>query len=493
MSNIDIQTMMAKFHGRQQKILIGSEWVNGASGEMIDVVNPATGKKITTIAAGDAVDIDLAVTAARAAFEGPWSKLTPMQRTKLMLKLADLFERDSKIIAALETSDVGQPTWLANGAAGGAPDVMRYFAGWASKIYGETIKPLAPGDWHAYTTREPVGVVGMIVPWNSPYSSVTPKLGALLAAGCTVVIKPAEDASLTLIKMAELVLEAGFPEGVVNIVTGYGSVAGAALVDHRDVDKISFTGSTETGKAVLRATAGTMKRVTLELGGKSPIIVMPDADISKAAGAAAMAMMLNSGQICTAGTRVFIHHSVHDEFVAQVVEKAKSFKVGPGDNPDNQMGPLVSATQLERVINYIALGQSEGAELLTGGKRIGDEGYFVEPTVFTNAKPGMRIIEEEIFGPVQTIQSFDDDDLEAIARKANESIFGLSAYIWTQNLSTAHKLAGMIKAGVIQVNAAAAPETALPFGGYKQSGIGRERGRSGVEMYTEVKSVLMAL
>lgn len=493
MSDTDIQTQMATFLGRQQKMLVGAEWTNAKSGEVIEVVNPATGKPISSLAAGGAEDIDAAVKAARAAFEGPWSKMPPMQRTKLMLKLADLFERDGKLIAALETSDVGQPTWLANGAAGGAPDVMRYYAGWASKIYGETVKPLAPGDWHAYTTREPLGVVGMIVPWNSPFSSVAPKLGALLAAGCTVVIKPAEDASLTLIKLAELVLEAGFPEGVVNIVSGYGRTAGAALVDHPGVDKISFTGSTETGKAVLRATAGTMKRVTLELGGKSPIIVMPDADIGKAAGAAATAMMLNSGQICTAGTRAFVHDSIRDEFVAQVVEKAKSFKVGPGIDPTNQMGPLVSAAQLERVTNYIAQGQSEGAELLTGGKRIGDEGYFVEPTVFTNAKPGMKIVEEEIFGPVQTIQSFADEDLEGIARKANETIFGLSAYIWTQNLSTAHKLAGLIKAGVVQVNAAAAPETALPFGGYKQSGMGRERGRSGVEMYTEVKSVLMAL
>lgn len=476
-----------------RKMLIGADWVDAAQGQTIDVIDPATGQGITTIAAGGAPDIDRAARAARAAFEGPWSRLTPMQRTRLMLKLADLMERDAPQIAAIETADVGQPTWLANGAAGGAPDVMRYYAGWASKIYGETVTPLAPGEWHAYTRREAIGVVGMIVPWNSPYSSVAPKLGALLAAGCTAVIKPAENASLALLKLAELVLEAGIPEGVVNVVTGLGRDAGAALVDHPEIDKISFTGSTETGQAVLRATAGTMKRVTLELGGKSPIIVLADADVDKAAGAAASAMMLNSGQICTAGTRTFVHESIRDAFLDTLVARAQSFKVGPGSDPANQMGPLISAAQLDRVAGYIASGQEQGAQLLTGGKRIGTRGFFVEPTVFADARPGMRIVDQEIFGPVQTVQTFGDDDLDAIARRANETIYGLSAYVWTRDLSSAHKLAARIKAGVVQVNAAAAPETALPFGGFKQSGIGRERGRAGVEMYTEIKSVLMAL
>lgn len=478
---------------RRHQLLIDGKWIDAQSGKTFDVEDPASGEVVAQAADGQAADIDAAVRAAQRAMEGPWSRLTPMQRTRLMLKLADILEDHIEEFAQIETLDVGQPLWLSRAGAGGAPDVVRYNAGWASKITGETMTPLAPGDWHAYTTREPVGVVGMIVPWNSPYSTTISKLSALLAAGCSVVIKPAEQTPLATIRLGELIQEAGFPEGVVNIVTGFGETAGAALVDHPGVNKISFTGSTETGKAVLRAAAGTMKRVTLELGGKSPVIIMPDADIDKAVAMSAGGIYLNSGQICIAGSRLYAHKSVFDKVVEGLAAAAEKLKVGPGNQEGVQMGPLVSGPQLERVAGFLDSAKSDGATIVTGGGRIGDKGYFLQPTVIAGTRPDMAAVREEIFGPVLCAISYDDDTLEAIAREANDTIYGLAANIWTRDISAGHKLAKMIKAGMIKINSREFPETSMPFGGFKQSGIGRERGRAGVEMYTEIKSVMVAL
>jgi phenylacetaldehyde dehydrogenase len=475
------------------KLLIGGAWVSAVSGATFDVENPATGEVIAQAAAGDAADIDVAVKAARRALDGPWSKMTPMERTRLMLKLADLLETKAEEFAFLETHDVGQPLWLSRASAGGAPDVVRYNAGWVSKITGETMTPLAPGNWHAYTTRQPVGVVGLIVPWNSPYSSTISKLSGILAAGCTVIIKPAEQTPLSTVRLGELIQEVGFPDGVVNIVNGYGEKAGAALVAHPDVDKISFTGSTETGRAVLRGIAGTMKRVTLELGGKSPVIILPDADIDKAIEASAGGIFLNSGQICIAGSRLFAHRSVFDRVVEGVAKRAQALRVGPGIEPGVNMGPLVSKTQLDRVSTFLDEGRKDGAQIVTGGKRIGEKGYFLQPTVLAETNANMSVVRDEIFGPVLCAMAFDDQTLEEVAREANNTVYGLAANIWTRDISAAHKLAKMIKAGMIKINSRDFPETSMPFGGFKQSGFGRERGREGVESYTELKSVMVAL
>jgi phenylacetaldehyde dehydrogenase len=479
--------------GGRRKMLIGGQWLDARSGKTIEVEDPATGEIIAEAASGDAADVDLAVKAARAAFEGPWSRLAPMQRTRLLLKLADALEIRAEEIALLETYDVGQPLWLSRGSANGAPDVIRYFAGWASKLTGDTMTPLAPGDWHAYTIREPVGVVGLIVPWNSPYSIAVTKLASALAAGCTVVIKPAEQTPLSTIRLGEIIQEVGFPDGVVNIVTGYGTTAGAALVEHPDVDKISFTGSTRTGQSILRAAAATMKRVTLELGGKSPVIVLPDADIDRAIEATAKGIFLNTGQICLAGSRLYAHESILDRMVEGIAERAKALRVGPGTEAGVEMGPVVSRAQFDRVTNYIEQGRKDGVEVVTGGGRLGDTGYFVEPTILARTSPAMSVVQDEIFGPVLCAISIDDAAIEAIARQANDTTYGLGANIWTRDIGAAHRLAKMIKAGSIKINTAQFPETSMPFGGYKQSGIGRERGREGVEIYTELKSVVVGL
>lgn len=484
---------VVEFFARKKKLFIGGEWVDAASSETFAIENPANGQVISHVAHGDQADMDAAAKAARRAFEGPWAKLSPMERTRLMLKLADAIEANAAEIALLETYDVGQPLWFSNAGVAGSPDVLRYFAGWASKISGETMTPLMPGNWHAYTTREPVGVVGLILPWNSPFTMAVTKVASLMAAGCTTVIKPAEEAPLSTIRFAELVQEVGFPDGVVNLVTGFGETAGAALIVHPSVDKISFTGSTETGKLILRQSADTMKRVTLELGGKSPVIILPDADLDRAIEAAAGGIFLNSGQICVAGSRLYAHKSVFKRVVDGIVDRAQKLRVGPGDNPETQMGPLVSKTQLDRVCGFIASGKEDGAEVATGGARIGKEGYFVQPTVLLNVKPDTAVIQKEIFGPVLCASSFDDEALDAVAREANSTIYGLAANIWTRDISAAHKLAKAISAGTIKINSREFPETSMPFGGFKQSGIGRERGRVGVEIYTELKSVMVAL
>ncbi|MGI4880268.1 MAG: aldehyde dehydrogenase family protein, partial [Janthinobacterium lividum] len=370
---------------------------------------------------------------------------------------------------------------------------LRYNAGWATKITGETITPSWPGEWHGFSLREPVGVVAAIVPWNFPFVMAVAKIAPALAAGCTVILKPAEQTPLSTVKLAELIAEAGFPAGAVNIVTGFGETAGAALVDHPGVDKVSFTGSTAVGKAIVRAATGNLKRVTLELGGKSPVVIFADADLERAIPSAAMGIFGNSGQVCAAGSRLFVHASVYDRVVEGISARAGSLRVGAGLAPGTEMGPLVSQEQLDRVLGYIESGAHEGASIGVGGKRIAGGGYFVEPTVLTGTAAGMKVVDEEIFGPVLCAMRFGDDEIDTIAQAANATDYGLSASVWTRDMSTGLKLAKRIKAGTVRINGGGGVDPAFPLGGYRQSGWGRENGRAGVEAYTELKSVTVAL
>ncbi|MDB5690658.1 MAG: betaine-aldehyde dehydrogenase [Sphingomonas bacterium] len=479
-------------------LFIDGKFVAAASGETFEVIDPATGQVFAHAAGGDKADVDLAVAAARRALDGAWGKHTPSQRARLMLKLADLIEAAGEELALLESLDNGMPIMMARfGGVMGAAEQLRYNAGWATKITGETIDPSWPGEYHAFTLREPVGVVGSIVPWNFPFVMAVAKIAPALAAGCTVVLKPAEQTPLSAVKLGELIAAAGFPDGTVNIVTGFGKTAGAALVDHPGVDKISFTGSTTTGRSILHAATGNLKRVTLELGGKSPVVIFADADLEKAIPSAAMGIFGNAGQVCAAGSRLFVHESIFDQVVEGVSRRAASLKVGAGITPGTEMGPLVSQVQLDRVLGYIASGASEGATVGVGGARIEGEGYggyFVQPTVLTGTAAGMKVVEEEIFGPVLCAMKFGDGDIDTIAASANQSDYGLAASLWTRDMSSGLKLAKRLKAGTIRINGGGAGvDPAMPLGGFKQSGWGRENGRMGVEAYTEVKSVTIAL
>ena len=483
-----------------RQLFIDGKFVAAASGETFAVTDPATGAVIGHAASADAADIDLAVKAASRCFEsGKWSNMAPAQRARTMLRLADLIEKNASRIALTETLDNGMPLMMAFFGGGmGAAESLRYFAGWATKLNGETFTPSNPGEWHAYTVREPVGVVGAIVPWNFPFVMAVAKLGASLAAGCTVVLKPAEQTPLSAVILAELVAEAGFPEGTINICTGFGKTAGAALVAHPLVDKISFTGSTVTGKGIVHACADSLKRVTLELGGKSPVIIFADADLSKAIPGAAMGIFGNAGQVCAAGSRLFVHESVRDQVLEGISNMARGLVVGNGMDPRTQMGPLVSDVQFARVTGYLESALAEGAQVLVGGERLavegGEGGNFLAPTVLTETKPGMQAVEEEIFGPVLCTASFGDDDLDAVAAAANDTQFGLSSAIWTNNLSNGLKLAKRLKAGMVRINGGmGGPDPAMPLGGFKQSGWGRENGRQGVEAFTEIKSVTINL
>ena len=485
---------------RPRNLFIGGTFRPAASGATFDVTDPATGQVFAQAASGDAADIDLAVRAARTAFDdGPWPTMPPAQRARLLTKLADLIEAHGDRIALTETLDNGMPLMMAKfGGVMGASEQLRYNAGWATKLNGETVTPSAPGEWHAFTQREPIGVVGAIVPWNFPFVMAVAKLAPALAAGCTVVLKPAEQTPLSAVVLGELIAEAGFPEGVVNIVTGFGETAGAALTHHPMVDKISFTGSTQVGKAIVQASTGNLKRVTLELGGKSPVVIFADADIAKAIPAAAMGIFGNAGQVCAAGSRLFVHEKVHDQVIEGIKGFAKSLKVGPGLDPTTQMGPLVSQEQLDRVMGYVESARLDGATIGTGGQRLAaaglDGGYFVEPTVLEEAMPTMKAVQEEIFGPVLCAMRFGDDDLEQVAKAANATDYGLSSAIWSRDISTALRLAKRIKAGTVRINGGAGGvDPALPLGGFKQSGWGRENGRSGVEAYTEIKAVTVSL
>ncbi len=484
-----------EFVGRQPRLLIDGKLVAAASGKTFPVYNPATGQIIAQIPEADRQDVDLAVKAARRAFDdGTWARVKPNERSRLLWKLADLVEKNLDELAELESLDNGKPAAVARVAD--VPltvDMFRYMSGWATKITGSTIPISMPGEYLSYTIKEPVGVVGQIIPWNFPLLMAAWKLAPALAAGCTVVLKAAEQTPLSALRLGELIQEAGFPAGVVNILAGYGETAGAALASHDLVDKVAFTGSTEVGKLIVQAAAGNLKKVSLELGGKSPALVFPDADLELAIPGAANAIFFNHGQCCCAGSRLYAHKKVFDKVVDGVASIANRIKVGPGLDPATEMGPLVSDEQFARVTGYIASGRQEGAEIVTGGKQVGNAGYFVAPTVITNTNPNMKVIREEIFGPVVCAQPFDDDDIDRIAKEANDTIYGLAASVWTRNGGLAHKMAHRIRSGTVWINCHNVFDSALPFGGYKQSGWGREMGIEVFNNYTEVKAITAAL
>ena len=483
------------FVERTHKMLINGQWVGAASGMTFPTYNPATGQVLSHAAEGDKADVDAAVRAAREAFDhGPWRKFTASERGRMIWKLADLLEQHTEEFATLESLDNGKPLAVARVAdLPLAVDLLRYMAGWTTKIEGNTIPisvPYTPGArYHAFSLREPIGVVAQVIPWNFPLLMAAWKIGPALAAGCTVVLKPAEQTPLTAIRLGELIQEAGFPDGVVSIVTGFGETAGAALAAHPDVDKIAFTGSTEVGKLIVHAATGNLKKVTLELGGKSPNVIMKDADLDIAIPGAASAIFFNHGQCCCAGSRLYVHKSHFDKVVEGISDEAKKICVGPGWEPGTQLGPLVSEEQLHRVKGYIDAGLVEGACASTGGKQIGDIGYFVEPTVMINTHKDMKVVREEIFGPVVTVMKY--DTLEEVVELSNESSYGLAAGIWTNNLARAHQLAAAMRAGTVWVNCYNIFDAALPFGGYKESGWGREMGHNAIDAYTETKAVCM--
>jgi len=493
---VTVDRTVDEFTAAPRKLFINGQWTDAASGKTFATPNPATGETLANVAEGDAEDINRAVRAARAAFEdGPWSRLTASDRGRLIWKIGDLILEHADELAQLESLDNGKPVAVARAAdVELAADLFHYMAGWATKIEGNTINisvPYMPGaNFHSYTLREPVGVVGQIIPWNFPLLMAAWKLGPALTTGNTVVLKPAEQTPLSALRLAGLIAEAGLPDGAVNVVTGYGETAGAALAAHDDVDKVAFTGSTEVGKLILQAAAGNLKKLTLELGGKSPNIVFDDADAGAVEGAA-NAIFFNHGQCCVAGSRLFVQEDKFDEVVSGVAEIAKGIKLGSGMESGTQMGPLVSEEQLQRVTGYLESGVAEGATTVTGGSRHGDTGYFVEPTVITNVRPEMKIVREEIFGPVVVAAPF--RTLDDIAAEANNSPYGLGAGIWTRDISKAHALAKKLRAGTVWINCYNVFDAALPFGGYKQSGWGREMGHEALEAYTEVKAVTTQL
>jgi phenylacetaldehyde dehydrogenase len=491
---VELHSSVREFLSRPRKLLIGGHWVEAQSGKTFETYNPATGEVLAQVAEGDRAEINQAVAAARKAFDaGPWPDMSPAARGLLLWKLADLIAQHHEELAELETLDNGKPLLFSRIVdVPTAVEVFRYMAGWATKIEGTTIPISSPrGKYFAYTLREPVGVVGQIIPWNFPLIMAAWKLAPALAVGCTCILKPAEQTPLTALKLGELIQEAGFPDGVVNIVAGFGETAGAALASHPDVDKIAFTGSTEVGKLIANAATGNLKKVSLELGGKSPNVIFPDADLNTAIPGSASAIFFNQGQICTAGSRLFVHKSIFDRVVEGVAGETRKFQVGPGMNESTNLGPLVSKEQLSRVCGYLDSGANDGAKAVVGGHRIGDTGYFVEPTILVDVKPHMKVVREEIFGPVVTAIPFNDP--EEVVSFANDTIYGLASAVWTRDVSKAHRMAAKLRAGTVWINCYNIFDPALPFGGYKQSGWGRENGHAALELYTESKSVCAQL
>jgi aldehyde dehydrogenase (NAD+) len=477
---------------KDQPMLIGGKWVDSQSGKTFPTINPATGETICQVAEGDKADIDLAVKAARKAFEsGPWPKMNASERGRLLNKLADAIEANIDELAALETLDNGKP--LRDSRAADLPltvKAYRYYAGWADKIHGKTI-PI-DGNYFCYTRLEPVGVVGQIIPWNFPLLMQAWKWGPALAAGNCIVLKPAEQTPLSALRVAQLAQEVGFPDGVINVVPGYGPTAGAALTGHMDVDKVAFTGEGSTGRIVMTAAAqSNLKRVSLELGGKSPNIVFADADLDAAIEGAYFGLFFNQGQCCCAGSRLFVEEKVHDQVVDKLTSKAKTQQVGDPFDMNTTQGPQVSQEQFDRIMGYIDAGKKEGAQCMTGGKRAGDRGYFIEPTLFAGVKDEMKIAKEEIFGPVMQVMKF--KDLNDVVERGNKTSYGLAAAVWTRDIKKAHAVAHSLRAGTVWVNCYDVFDAAAPFGGYKQSGLGRELGEYALELYTEVKTVTMAL
>ncbi len=478
------------------KMLINGEWVDPAGGQMLDTINPATGEVITQIPAGTAEDVHRAVTAARRAFDDPggaWQKMAAGERGRVLWRLSDLIEQNIDELAELETLDNGKPIFESRYVdLPTVIEVFRYYAGWATKIHGETIN--SRPNAFTYTLREPIGVVGAIVPWNFPLLLASWKIAPALACGNTVVIKPAEQTSLTLLRVGQLMMEADLPPGVVNIVTGLGPTVGAAIVKHPGVDKVAFTGSTLVGKEIMRNAADTIKRVTLELGGKSPNIVFADSDLDAAVKGATTGIFYGKGEVCAAGSRLLIEKKIHDDFMSRLVDRARKLKPGDPLDPKTRLGAIVSERQMQRVLGYIDKGKTEGAQLVAGGNRVsvdGGKGYFVEPTVFDGVNNRMTIAQEEIFGPVLATIPF--DDVEHVAELANQNMYGLAAAVWTNDIRKAHAVARRLKAGTVWINAYNLYDVALPFGGYKQSGFGRELGADAIEHYTELKSVWVNL
>jgi aldehyde dehydrogenase (NAD+) len=475
-----------------QKLFINGKWVNSISGKTFATLNPATGQEICQVAEADSADVDLAVKAARKAFEsGPWKKMSAAERGRRINKLADLMEKNLPALAALESLDNGKP--LRDSLNADLPlsiKAYRYYAGWCDKTHGKTIP--VEGEYFCYTKHEPVGVVGQIIPWNFPLLMTAWKWAPALATGCTIVLKPAEQTPLTALRMAELAQEADIPDGVINVVPGFGPTAGAAITSHMDIDKVAFTGEGSTGQLVMQAAAkSNLKRVSLELGGKSPNVVFADADLDAAVEGAYFGLFFNQGQCCCAGSRLFVEENIHDAFVEKLVARAKKQRVGDPFDMATTQGPQISQEQCDRIMGYIDVGVSEGANLLSGGKRVGSKGYFIQPTIFSGVKDNMRIAKEEIFGPVMNILKF--KDVDEVVQRGNKTFYGLAAAIWTKDITKAHRLANNLRAGTVWVNCYDVFDAAAPFGGFKMSGIGRELGEYALSLYTEVKTVYINL